>query len=59
MPEDWKKANVVPIFKKGRRVDPANYRPISLTSILGKILEKFIKEAILEGLAQANILRDS
>ena len=59
VPEDWKKANVVPIFKKGRRVDLANYRPISLTSILGKILEKFIKEAILEGLAQANILRDS
>ncbi|XP_059587158.1 cyclic GMP-AMP synthase isoform X1 [Alligator mississippiensis] len=59
VPEDWKKANVVPIFKKGRKVDPANYRPISLTSILGKILEKFIKEAILNGLAGANILRDS
>ena len=57
--EDWKKANVVPIFKKGRRVDLANYRPISLTSIPGKILEKFIKEAVLNGLADANILMDS
>ena len=57
VPKDWKKANVVPIFKNGRKVDPANYRPISLTSILGKILEKFIKEAILNGLADANFLR--
>ncbi|XP_059571254.1 uncharacterized protein LOC132244194 isoform X1 [Alligator mississippiensis] len=59
MPEDWKKANVVPIFKKGRKVDLANYRPISLTSILGKVLEKIIKEAILNGLADGNTLRDS
>ena len=40
-------------------MDPANYRPISLTSIPGKVLEKFIKEAILNGLANTNILRDS
>ena len=59
VPKDWKKANVAPIFKNGRKVDPANYWPISLTSILGKLLEKFIKEAILNGLAEANILRDS
>ena len=59
VPEDWKKANVVSIFKKGRKVDPANYNPISLTSIPGKILEKFIKGAILNGLAYTNILRDS
>ena len=42
VPEDWKRANVVPIFKKGRKMDPANYRPISLTSIPGKVLEKII-----------------
>ena len=44
LPEDWKRADVVPVFKKGGKVDPENYRPISLTSILGKILEKIIKE---------------
>uniref|UniRef100_A0A7M4FEY8 Reverse transcriptase domain-containing protein n=1 Tax=Crocodylus porosus TaxID=8502 RepID=A0A7M4FEY8_CROPO len=59
VPDDWKRANVVPIFKKGRKADLANYRPISLTSILGKVLEKIIKEAILNRLAEGNILRDT
>ena len=49
----------MPIFKKGRKVDPANYRPISLTSILGKVLEKIIKEVILNRLNEGNILRDT
>ncbi|XP_073510800.1 uncharacterized protein [Phyllobates terribilis] len=30
VPEDWRRANVVPIFKKGKKVDPGNYRPISI-----------------------------
>jgi len=34
VPEDWRKANVTPIFKKGKKEDPGNYRPVSLTSIL-------------------------
>ena len=35
----WKEANVSPIFKKGDKTDPANYRPISLTCVLCKVLE--------------------
>ena len=50
---------MVPIFKKGRKVDPGNYRPISLTSIPGKVLEKIIKQTILNRLADGNILRDT
>jgi len=38
IPSDWKKAIIIPFFKKGSRSDPANYRPILLTSILCKIL---------------------
>lgn len=38
-PGAWKKANVVPIFKKSKRDNSGNYRPVSLTSIPGKILE--------------------
>ena len=48
-PEDWKRANVVPIFKKGRKEDPGNYRPVSLTSILGKLFERVILAHVREG----------
>ena len=39
MPEDWRKANVTPVFKKGKKEHPVNYRPVSLTSIPGKVME--------------------
>lgn len=42
IPHDWRTANVVPIFKKGRRDLSQNYRPISLTSIVSKIIEHII-----------------
>ena len=42
MPEDWRKANVTPIFKRGNKEDPGNYRPVSLTSIPGKVMEQLI-----------------
>ena len=39
VPEDWRPANVTSIYKKGRREDPGNYRPVSLTSVPGDIME--------------------
>ena len=39
-PTNWKRANVVPVFKKEDRKDPANYRPVSLLSICSKIVER-------------------
>ena len=47
IPADWKKAYVSLIFKKGAQNIAANYRPITLTSILCKIMESIVKEAIL------------
>lgn len=46
VPEDWKLANVTPLFKTGDKSKVENYRPVSLTCILGKILEKIIKKHI-------------
>ena len=42
LPDAWKEAWVTPVFKKGNRNDPANYRPVSLTCILCKQLKEHI-----------------
>ena len=47
IPSEWKLANVVPIHKKGSKVDVNNYRPISLISIIMKTYEKIIREELL------------
>ena len=46
MPSDWKITNIVPIFKKGAKDDPTNYRPVSLTSELYKVMESLIKDSL-------------
>lgn len=43
IPDEWREAEVVPLFKKGKRSDPSNYRPVSLTVIICKIMERIIK----------------
>ena len=53
LPDICKTANVVPIFKKGNREDPGNYRPVSLTCIACKLLKHIVLShlsPILEGL---------
>ena len=47
-PEDWKVANVTPIHKKGDRTNPSNYRPVSLTSQVCKVLESLVRKRIIE-----------
>ena len=59
VPTEWKHALVTPIFKKGDRSLASNYRPISLTSVCGKLLEHIIFSKIMDHLNLHNILSDA
>jgi len=50
VPDDWKLANVMPMptYKKGQKEEPENYKPVSLTSVLRKVMERFILSAITQ-----------
>ena len=56
VPEDWRKANVTPVFKKGQRFQAENYRPISLTSVCCKIMEHIVSSKIMNHGEDNNIL---
>lgn len=45
-PEDWKRANVTHIFKKGKKENPGNSWPFSLTLVPGKVMEQLILDII-------------
>ena len=58
VPDDWRLANVTPVFKKGEKYDAANYRPVSLTCICCKTLEHILVSNINKHLAFESILID-
>ena len=57
MPQDWLSANVCPVYKKGKRSLPINYRPISLTSVACKTLEHIIAHNIMRHIDMHKILK--
>ncbi len=59
VPADWKVANVTPIIKKGDRNAPGNYRCISLTFVVGKMLESIIRDKIIRYLEHYSLIRES
>ena len=59
VPHEWKHANVVPIFKKGSRCKAENYRPVSLTSVVCKLLESLLRDHMIDFLEKHNLLKDT
>ena len=59
LPSSWTKANVAAIFKKGSRTDPADYRPVSLTSVCCKIIGHVIFSHVMRHLDHHKALIDS
>ena len=59
VPNDWKLSNVTSIFKKGDKTAPSNYRPISLTCLICRILESILRDHILSHLQEYNLIRKS
>jgi ribonuclease P/MRP protein subunit RPP40 len=59
VPDDWKDAGVTPLFKKGNKSEAQNYRPVSMTSLICKIMESILKDAILSHLNKFSLIRGS
>ena len=59
LPEQWKKANVTAVHKKGSKFEPSNYRPISLTSVPCKILETLMRKKVIEHIIENKLLKSS
>ena len=58
VPNDWKQANITPVFKKGERFKASNYRPVSLTCVCSKLMEHVIVSQVMGHFDQPNILAD-
>ena len=54
-PSQWKKGNVVPVFKKGDKSIAKNYRPVSLLPVFGKLFEKCIYDALYSHFTEHNL----
>lgn len=56
LPSTWLQANVTPLYKKGQNTDPSNYRPVSLTFVACKVMERIIRDRLMSHLSGNNIL---
>lgn len=57
--KSWLEAVIAPIYKKGDKSLPNNYRPVSLTSVISKMMESIVRDAIITHLMANNLISDS
>eukprot|EP00061_Rhincodon_typus_P009059 g32237.t1 len=58
VPDKWRITNVVPLFKKGSSDNPGNYRPVSLTLVAGRLLEKILRDKTCTHLEAHGLIGD-
>src|SRR5207253_3387061 len=56
LPSAWKTSKVVPIFKKGEASEPSNYRPVALTCVPCKVMERIIRNYMLSFVEENSII---
>src|SRR6218665_2046280 len=59
VPREWRDALIVPLFKKGNKSDPCNYRPMSLPMVVCKVMERIVKDSIVDHLDEHNNITGS
>ena len=59
IPKSWKKAAIIPIYKSGDKTVPSNYCPISLSSVICKVLESIIRKQVFSFLDQKGCLNST
>ena len=55
IPKQWKLGNISAIYKKGKKNQPGNYRPVSLTSVPCKLLESIVRDQIMKYMTDNNL----
>ena len=58
LPLEWKQANITAIYKKGDKKEAGNYRPVSLTSVICKIMETLIRDSLVQFMNQNEYFSD-
>ena len=59
LPREWKNVNIIHIFKKGSRCKSENYRPVSLTSVICKLLESLLRDHVVDFLTRHSLINQT
>ena len=59
LPETWKTGHITPVHKKGKKTLPGNYRPVSLTSVVGKVMESLIRDRLVQHMTEGRHFCDA